>query len=390
MTSMKIVSLFIILTLSITIKCDAGVLDFFKDDKFVVKTTKHSPENSVPLTWISDNVIAISQYDSIYKYDIATKKVVNNLVTSYDSTNFTHYNCFSPDAAIYQKNKPIRKPKSTSRPNPEVACFITNWNHDSSSQCYDYTNKGTLIPNYLDCTTIDREGRSQYYKQRIVSDKFSNGHNFNFAPVFKASHGDTYLFGRNSGGEIQRTLELWKTDNSTGKSNGMSLILDNNDLPHGKDNYGNKVLSFYDIDQDNYVLFEITSNFDENSNDWPLTAWRVTPDLALVERYILPPGPWVEKHSFLKQMSCFSCGCHCYSHMMIYGNGGKIYAHIYGKAVDNDAAGIYLLSNKGLQPEWVSIYKGNFSNGVVLSPNGCEIFISNHKNKFLQLSVCGG
>jgi hypothetical protein len=198
------------------------------------------------------------------------------------------------------------------------------------------------------------------------------------------------LFGRNSGGEIQRTLELWKTDNSTGKSNGMSLILDNNDLPHGKDNYGNKVLSFYDIDQDNYVLFEITSNFDENSNDWPLTAWRVTPDLALVERYILPPGPWVEKHSFLKQMSCFSCGCHCYSHMMIYGNGGKIYAHIYGKAVDNDAAGIYLLSNKGLQPEWVSIYKGNFSNGVVLSPNGCEIFISNHKNKFLQLSVCGG
>ena len=112
---------------------------------------------------------------------------------------------------------------------------------------------------------------------------------------------------------------------------------------HKVGRYGEAISSHYDQAQDNYLLYETTSEFESNNKRWPLTAWRIKPHLRLIDRHALPPGPWVKEHSLLKQLSCFSCGCQCYSHMRLNAGGGKVYAHIWGKAMDSADVGIYRL-----------------------------------------------
>jgi hypothetical protein len=75
-----------------------------------------------------------------------------------------------------------------------------------------------------------------------------------------------------------------------------------------------------------------------------------------------------------------------------------MYAHVYGKSVDDSAAGIYELAYPDGQPAWaeyadgkaawVRRVKGNFAGPVLVSPDGCRIAYSDPALRLLVVPGC--
>jgi hypothetical protein len=393
MKIMIISIVFAVFTVSIS---DASILDLlFKKNK-QIKIVDLRQENTKPLTWLTGNIIVISKEASIYLYDIKRETLLERVVDSYDESNYQFRNCFSPYASVITLKPPIKEYKNGKINSNAIHVvqnsyrYIVDWQQPSKNKNVDFTIFwGT---NELDCTMVDYKGRREYTNRREAEDGFYSTRPFSSPPLFRSIHGESFLFlKKRSNNKYPKHIEVGsKYENTldTSKDTYMELELDTNGMPHGNEMFPNKIESFYDSHEDNYVLYENTDQFDSKEGVWPLTAWRVTPKRKLIERYTLPPGPWVKKHSFLKELSCFSRGCEGYSYMKLYGGGGKIYVHIWGKAVDSDEAGIYLLEGKGANTRWSSLILGNIKNNIIVSPDGCVIVFSDKKNNLKKMEIC--
>ena len=129
------------------------------------------------------------------------------------------------------------------------------------------------------------------------------------------------------------------------------------------------------------------ANSMQTRSAWPLTAWRLAPDLATVRALTLPPGPWVVPHGFFKKLGCFSCGCSCYADFDLSGAQGRIYAHVHGKSVDDSAAGIYELTHAKGKAAWVQRVEGNFGGRILVSPDGCRVAYSDPDRRLRLVSA---
>jgi hypothetical protein len=112
--------------------------------------------------------------------------------------------------------------------------------------------------------------------------------------------------------------------------------------------------------------------------------------LTLGKTRELPAGPWVYPHSFLKKLSCFSCGCSCYEDFSVQMQNAQIYAMVGGKAVESRHQGLYklLAPPASENARWVLVAQGpDINPQFAVSPDGCHVAYSRQGQVFVA-SVC--
>lgn len=388
---MKITIILFVMVALVVTNGNASVFDWFSKKNKSIKTVDLRQDDAKPLAWLSDNKIAIGRQNSIFLYDIKREALLEKVIESYDSSNFQHRNCFTQDASVFAvKPSIIEKNKNkvtTSVPAKQSYRYISDWKQLNMIKNIE-SNSWNFNP--LDCSIFNINDRQEYIKRRRIDGGFDENITQS-QPLLKSIHGESFLFSiRQSKVKHTKYIEQGRStanNNEINKGHFKQLQLVNNDL-HGIEFHANRIESFYDSSKGNYVIYETTNKFDLNDHVWPISAWRISTTLDIVEKHSIPAGPWVEKHSWLKQLSCFSCGCECYSHMKLFGGGGRIYAHVWGKAVDDSSAGIYRLEQNNSKSNWVHLYTGNFEDHTIVSPDGCNIVFSNQNKKLVKIEAC--
>jgi len=92
----------------------------------------------------------------------------------------------------------------------------------------------------------------------------------------------------------------------------------------------------------------------------------------------LPAGPWVQGHSFFKSLSCFSCGCDCYSFFNVYVGNDRVFAMVWGRGVADGQSGIYELVKSSQEVNWKKLVaeQSETTANMVFSPDGCKVAYS--------------
>jgi hypothetical protein len=307
-------------------------------NEFAAQTVALDPPEIVPRGWHDANTLIVGHQGLMHHYDVNSRRLGQRL-TDLNGSWVGVGNCF---------------PSSSGEYNVEVGEWFT------------------LNP--LDCSRIDEEERAQ----KVAALKRDGRSVQSHRPLLLASHGNAFV--------TFVTVPIAGSEDASGRilhlySSGADMTSRELPLPSATGarlgTWGSRpsVQSFQDSDG-SYLIYETTSHFDADESYWPMTAWRLTPDLATVQVLTLPPGPWVVSHGLFKELSCFSCGCHCYANFYLTGAQGRIYAHVHGKSVDDHAAGIYELIQANGETAWVHRVKGNFDGPIVVSPDGCHIAYS--------------
>ncbi|MFC5767876.1 hypothetical protein [Thauera sinica] len=325
------------------------------------------PQDIAPLAWIDTNTLVVGHRDSIYRYDLKSRQLKQRLAEKYDTTDFQHSNCFSSRGGRFGINLPVRSTKSNvtiiSAPKEQRFRHVRDWSRpelnteDSDLSIWWNTNP-------LDCSPFDYKER----ERKVAILKRGETLVQSPRPLLLASEGDAFVtVDKSARSTGSRILHLF-SHGSDAPSRAIPLPGATNSSP----DMGSELHSFRDSDG-SYVIYESNREFDANRNVWPLTAWRLAPDLTVTRVLMLPGGPWVRSHGLLKAFSCFSCGCSCYAHFDLAGAQGRIYAHIYGKSVGDSVAGVYELTHVKAETHWVQGVAGNFSGPILVSPEGCRI-----------------
>ena len=233
--------------------------------------------------------------------------------------------------------------------------------------------------NPLDCSRFDLKERAR----KIAALERDGRLVRSLRPLLAAGDGDAFVtLPKSAGHAAGRILHF------SGGGTGAPLL----DLPLPGSTEApaslNSVVRSHRESDGSYLIYESNSQFDANLSPWPLTAWRLGPDLATVRAITLPAGPWVVPHGFFKSMSCFSCGCSCYAHFDLAGAHGRIYAHVHGKSVEDSAAGVYELTQANGKATWVRRVKGNFGGRILVSPDRCSVAYSDGDGR-LRLARAG-
>lgn len=372
--SFKTTILLLIIITSFISACDS--------DPAKSKVVELKQENSVPLTWQSENTVVIDHQEAIYLYDINDQKLLSKVADYYDSANKSNVNCFSPNAGLFA----VAPATSASPDSTDRFRFIPDWKNPNN---WENPNSGTRWSvNPLDCTQYNIDERDISIQKLKTEGSIADSPK----PLLKSDHGESFLVVKKEAkNTFTKYLKVVKQSTDTPNLPvGINevLKLDVDGMSHGVELFAQNVESFYDESENNYLIYETTQEFDKKMGQWPLAAWRITPNLNLAKRYALPPGPWVKNHSFLKELSCFSCGCACYSHISLSGNSGKIYAHVWGKAVDDTGSGIFRLDETDGRFKWTRLYSGNFSNRIIVSPDGCTLVFSDKEKSLKKMNAC--
>jgi len=127
------------------------------------------------------------------------------------------------------------------------------------------------------------------------------------------------------------------------------------------------------------VVWLTRQSFNADPKQWSLSAWRIALETLTMTPLSLPAGPWVYPHDFLKQLSCFSCGCSCYEQLAFAQENGQLVVHVSGKAVEEKHQGLYRLVSVSEHPgepaksRWLPWVKGPIDNDFALAPDGCRV-----------------
>jgi hypothetical protein len=350
------------------------------------------PPEAMPLAWHDASTLIVGYRGSVYRYDLNSRQLGQRLADSYDDTDFQGVNCFRPRGGRFAVHRPVvtdeRGMRSTSAPAQQRFRHVPDWSQpDKYVEDAGPAVSGSTNP--LDCSRLDYADRTR----KVAAIERDGRWVVSPEPLLRADDGDAFVtvpggpddasgrilhlrgFGADA---VPRKLRLHSATDAPTSSRPV-------------------VRSFQDSDG-SYVIYETTSEFNANQSAWPLTAWRLGSDLSTLRTLALPPGPWVVPHGFFKQLGCFSCGCSCYAHFALDGAQRRMYAHVYGKSVDDSAAGIYELAYPDGQPAWaeyadgkaawVRRVKGNFAGPVLVSPDGCRIAYSDPALRLLVVPGC--
>lgn len=337
------------------------------------------PPEAIPLAWPDTNTLVVGYRGSLYRYDLAGRKLGEQIAESYAGSY--EPNCFGPKGGYFRVFPPVVTTKNgtkrTSAPKNQRIRQVPEWSRPDV-----YTEEAEpALPwstNPLDCSRIDpKEYRNKFAARipdgrRVVS----------LHPLLAAGDADAFVTLPKGARPAGRILHIYRVG-----AYAPPLDLPLPGATEAPADFNSVVRSYRESDG-GYLIYESNSQFDANLSPWPLTAWRLGPDLLTVRAITLPAGPWVVPHGFLKSMSCFSCGCSCYAHFDLAGANGRVYAHVYGKSVEDSTAGVYELVSVDGRATWVRRVAGNFGGRILVSPDGCSIAYSDVDGR-LQLARAG-
>ena len=110
------------------------------------------------------------------------------------------------------------------------------------------------------------------------------------------------------------------------------------------------------------------------------TGWWLDRDLSVVKTLALPKDDLL---SVRGKLSCFSCGCGCFTHEDVYAVDGTVFFHVAGFPIPPFRRGLYELdvANDG-STRWRQVISGRIEPPLAFSPSGCRV-------AFYQVSFWG-
>jgi len=280
--------------------------------------------NARPLVWLDDQYLLVGFENKIVKFDTSNQKIVNVILENY---YVDFHECFTPEGGLFATSKEPENGKKITSFSDIQFHWIQDW---KQPQLFDELKTVGWYAYPHDCTPRE-------YKETVLAKEQADRDK-------KSSY--SYL-----------------------KPDGKVLLTEENGSIKQIDLRQTK--SSFDRTSRNYFWYMVSNNFDRNDSVWPLTGWWVSPDGKIINEITIPGGPWLKPFSDAYKLQYFSCGPSCYSHMQMYVGSGSIYIYIWGEAVDGLVQGIYRLND--VEKKWDKLITGEVDNGLVISPNGCDI-----------------
>jgi len=331
-------------------------------------------EELTPLLWISEDQLLVRDSRTVSIFDTKTVSIENSLaktesekfrITSKDSCisstgivfYLEEYDSISGKWKNVSKRLEVDLRKLT---NETVQRFLKSYGENSPFNCSKATRPYTPSPREI---TVDGEKYWQTHYALRRGFKISSGPEIS-STVFEQSKDLKYV-------AVQIPLE--------GKSAKHLLIPMGECRPSDFQHLG----STWDPSRKMYFWYNYASNFERGvAKKQKYKGWWVKPDFTIDSEIGIPHGPWFRSYGPIKSLSCFSCGCSCYSQMELYSVNGAVFIQIYGRGVYEAELGIYKLNNT--TKEWERIVEGE-TTPPTISPSGCRIAYQDSGLKFRNL-----
>jgi hypothetical protein len=340
------------------------------------------PADARVLHWFQDNTLLVATAGTLWFVDSDVGEKIREFPSPDPSLEFHDARCLTEEVGILVFRPPAvsREPDRDAR----LSYRFTDWQDAARHEFLDPAVRwaGT---NTLDCSLFQFSAERE--KTLLVNGK-ERKQDTSFPKLLPASRGVTEVYEvgwrrptRTDRGSREYAVTLRGQD---GHHAGRRVTLE---LPfhHGS------AASRYDRQNDRYLWYAPTQRgFSAQPEEWQLLTWRVSPDMALQETVALPAGPWVYRESFLKGLSCFSCGCSCYEHMDARFEGDALFLMVYGRAVREEHQGLYRydLSAAG-DGAWTPVVLGSVDRGYAVAPDGCGVVYRQHEQFFIA-DTCSG
>lgn len=121
------------------------------------------------------------------------------------------------------------------------------------------------------------------------------------------------------------------------------------------------------------MFFAFQNQCSKNDADGTCTrsAWWISSDLEVTSSFLLP----IEDPYFAEEkLSCFSCGCGCYTHQDVYVVNDQVFFHFAGFPIKNSKSGLYRVVDIGSgKTEWHHEIKGRMEPPLAFTPSGCKV-----------------
>lgn len=120
-----------------------------------------------------------------------------------------------------------------------------------------------------------------------------------------------------------------------------------------------------------YFVYQEGCAYKSPSNLCSRLGWWINTDFEVTETVVFPNENLLEVE---ESLSCFSCGCGCYTNEEIIINNGSVYAHIWGFPIPLKRRGLYKLTKDETgKYNWNHLVEGRLEAPIKFSPSGCKL-----------------
>lgn len=120
-----------------------------------------------------------------------------------------------------------------------------------------------------------------------------------------------------------------------------------------------------------FFVFQNSCGKDDADGECTRSAWWVNSNMELISSFLLPI---YDPYSTQEKLSCFSCGCECYTHQDVYVVDGQAFFHFAGFPIKNTRQGLYrVVETIPGQSEWRHEIKGRIEPPLAFTPSGCKV-----------------
>ncbi|MBO6865510.1 MAG: hypothetical protein JJ877_00585 [Thalassococcus sp.] len=136
---------------------------------------------------------------------------------------------------------------------------------------------------------------------------------------------------------------------------------------------GNSSLPVVKLDRTTnmFFAFQNACGIDDATGECTRSAWWVNSNMELISSFLLPID---DPYSTREKLSCFSCGCGCYTHQDTYAVNGQAFFHYAGFPISKARQGLYrVVETTEGKSEWRHEIKGRIAPSLAFSPSGCKV-----------------
>lgn len=126
-----------------------------------------------------------------------------------------------------------------------------------------------------------------------------------------------------------------------------------------------------DISGDKFFAFQTRCARDDPEGTCTRTAWWLDSALKVRSSFLLPTHDPLFTE---EKLSCFSCGCGCYTQEDVYAVNGQAFFLYSGFPLKWSQRGLYkVIEHDDGRSEWLQVIKGRVEPPLSFSPSGCRV-----------------
>jgi hypothetical protein len=315
-----------------------------------------------PLTWLDDTTLLVARDGRIVRYDVARGMEAGEVAAAYAPSR---YEVMTPAGGVFALNEPRVGRDGVVRYSEVVFQRVEDWARPDIVRWLTG----------LDEQRTNRLDGAHYEHRSTTAVETLAGRRYHAAwtgELVRTADGRTRIY-EDRDGEVLVFLEQAGRETATV-------------LPGSAGRRRQAIASSYDWGGGRYLWYEVAPNFDADRPSWPLRAWWVSRDGQVEGELELPAGPWVRKYTLWYTLKHMSAGPATYSHMRVIAASGRVFIHVFGRAVADRVASVYELDHAA--GEWRRRVAGELDGPVAVSPDGCRLAYA-RGGEMEVLEVCG-